>query len=274
MSANSKQPAPKINQWLLRATGKLSAADIPTARLDAELILAHAIKKDRTWLLAHDDETVDYTLANELLQERSQRAPLAYLTGHKEFYGRIFAVNEHVLIPRPDTEEIIEQLKLLKPGKNRRLIDVGTGSGAIAVTAKLEFPDLQIDAVDISPQALAIAKQNADTLQAKVDFYESNLLNEANHTYDFILANLPYVDRAWERSHETDHEPPLALFADDAGLELIKTCIEQSHDKLNPTGYLLLEADPRQFDAIISFAIQHDFEPVRVNDYALTLQRY
>lgn len=274
MSVNSKPPAPKINQWLAVATEKLSAADIPTARLDAELILAYAAQKDRTWLLAHNDESTDYTLANELLDKRLHRIPLAYLTGHKEFYGRNFMVNEHVLIPRPDTEELIEQLKLLTPGKDQRLIDVGTGSGAIAITAKLELPDLQVEAVDISPQALTIAKQNAATLQSEVEFYKSDLLSSAKNTYDFILANLPYVDRIWERSLETDHEPSLALFADDAGLELIKTCIEQAHDKLHSTGYLLLEADPRQFDAIISFALQHQFEPVRVNGYTLTLQRY
>ena len=273
MSVNSKQPALKINQWLTVAAEKLRAADISTAHLDAELILAHALGRNRTWLLAHDSETFNYADADELLQKRIQRIPLAYLTGHKEFYGRDFTVNEHVLIPRPDTEEIIEQLKLLAPHKSQRLIDIGTGSGAIAITAKLEFPDLQVEAVDVSRSALIIAGQNATTHQAKVEFYESNLLGATRNTYNFILANLPYVDQIWKRSTETDYEPPLALFADDAGLALIKKCIEQAHDKLVPSGYLLLEADPRQFDEIIGFAMQHELKPIRINEYVMTLQR-
>lgn len=274
MNASSKQPALKVNQWIAEAAEKLKAADIPTARLDAELILAHTLGRDRTWIIAHGDETADFTEANRLINQRHSRLPLAYLTGHKEFYGRDFAVDEHVLIPRPETEEIIEQLRLLKPRENQRLIDIGTGSGAISITAKLEFPGLQVEAVDVSAQALAVAKRNAGTLHADVDFYESNLLDGTKHSYDFILANLPYVDHIWERSAETEYEPSLALFADDDGLALIKKCIEQARDKLTNDGYLLLEADPRQFDGIISYAMQHGFEPVRVNEYVMTLQHY
>ena len=277
MNANSKLPAPKIEQWLRDATAQLKAADIPTARLDAELILAHVLKKDRTWLIAHSDEPLtDESVLDQaasLLSQRLNRIPLAYLTGHREFYGRNFTVTPDVLIPRPETEEIIEQLKLLGPKPGQRLIDIGAGSGAIAITAALEFPDLNVEAVDVSPSALEIAKQNAGSLHAKVDFYQSDLLANTKHSYNFILANLPYVDRVWERSAETEYEPALALFADDSGLSLIKTCIEQSVHKLTPNGYLLLEADPRQFDEIIAFALQHDFEPVRVNGYTLTLGR-
>lgn len=274
MSVNSKPPALKINQWLNEAADKLGAAGIPSARLDAELILAHALEHDRTWIIAHNDKNADFTEADKLINRRVQRTPLAYLTGHKEFYGRDFTVNEQVLIPRPDTEEIIDQLKQLEPQGNQKLIDVGTGSGAIAITAKLEFPDLYVEAVDVSPEALTVAKANTRLLQADIRLYQSDLLDNARHSYDFILANLPYVDRVWERSLETDHEPSLALFADDDGLELIKKCIEQARNKLTENGYLLLEADPRQFDSIISFALQHGFELVRVNEYAVTLQRY
>jgi release factor glutamine methyltransferase len=274
MSENSKQPAPTINTWLTEAVGQLQTAGISSAQLDAELILAHALGRERTWIIAHrDDELVWGSPANSLLAKRLQRIPLAYLVGRREFYGREFIVNKNVLIPRPETEEMIEQLKLLRPQAGQRLIDVGTGSGAIAITAALEFPGLHVEAVDVSPQALDVVRNNAHSLSAKLDVYESDLLANARHSYDFILANLPYVDQAWERSAETNFEPALALFAEDDGLQLIKRCLQQATSKLNDSGYVLLEADPRQFDDIIAYAKTHGFSPVRINDYVLTLQR-
>lgn len=271
---NSKHLVPKIDQWLQDAAAKLKAAEIPSANLDSELILAHVLGQDRTWIIAHRDETLSSAAkADELLEKRAARVPLAYLTGRKEFYGRDFFVNEHVLIPRPETEEMIEQLKLLHPQPGQQLIDVGTGSGAIAITAALESPDVHVEAVDISPAALQVAQHNATQLAATVDFYESDLLANAKSTYDFILANLPYVDQTWERSLETQFEPSLALFADGYGLDLIKKCIVQATEKLVTGGHILLEADPRQYDEIIAFAMIHGFHPVRLNGFTLTLKR-
>ena len=306
MNANSKQPAPTIKQWLHDAAAQLKAVGIPTARLDAELILSHVLGKSRTWLITHSDEPISDSLllegrafpalrgdtnaplepskpekselseierANRLLDGRLNRTPLAYLSGHKEFYGRRFIVTPDVLIPRPETETMIEQLQALSPQPGQRLIDVGTGSGAIAITVSLEFPGVHVQATDVSQNALIVARQNAAALIANVDFYESHLLASTKNTYDFVLANLPYVDRNWERSPETGHEPALALFAGDNGVGLIKQLIIQSDKKLTPGGYMLLEADPEQHVTIIAFAAQHELKHVRTSDYIVTLQR-
>lgn len=312
MNANSKQPAPTINSWVANATTLLSSAGITTARLDSELILSHVLQTTRTWLIAHQNDNIDNakTLQNadKLLAKRLQRIPLAYLTNHKEFYNRSFFVNESVLIPRPESETIIELLKACieafdedvaerqpnatgaKPRKvaseneeidafNVRLLDVGTGSGCLGITAKLEDSSLSVTVSDISTEALSIARKNARLHGAKpIRYVQSNLLDhwmshENPKKFDIIIANLPYVDRSWQRSPETDHEPALALFADDDGMELIKKCIQQASSLTSVNGYLILEADPEQHDGIVSFGNQHGFTMVRIDGYIVTLQR-
>lgn len=273
MNASSKQPAlVTINHWLAQASTKLNQADVPSAQLDAELILCHALTKDRTWLIAHGDDGVDTTDADSLLERRLKREPIAYIVGTKEFYGRSFTVSPDVLIPRPETETMIEILASLV-FKDARMIDVGTGSGAIAVTAQLEFPELIVEACDISKLALKIARTNAQKLGSSVTFHVSDLLDDISETYDIICANLPYVDTRWEVSIETHFEPDLALFAKDDGLELIHRLIEQTDIKLAPNGFLLLEADPRQHDAIIDFAHSHGFDWYLTREYIVVLQK-
>lgn len=262
-----------INQWLEVATAQLVAASIPSARLDAELLLSHALKKDRPWLIAHPDEVIETSTVDELLKRRVGREPLAYIRGYREFYGRNFVVTPDTLIPRPETETLIELLELLvKPGDS--LIDVGTGSGAIAISAKLEYPQLIVKATDVSEKALGIARKNASALGAEVTFRVSHLLNDLHDTYDIICANLPYVDKAWEVSAETHTEPDLALYAADGGLELIKRLIEQATDHLIPNGYLLLEADPRQHDEILSLAHTRGFDWHQTDGFIVVLQKH
>jgi len=235
--------------------------------------LANALECERVYLHAHGDEAIsDQALqaASANLGQRVQRLPLAYIFGHKEFYGRDFAVTPDVLIPRPETEALIE---LLPTTENLSMIDVGTGSGAIAITAQLERPSWTVTACDIDEDALLVAAHNADALKARVTFRHSNLLTNIDGAFDVIAANLPYVDRNWERSPETDFEPALALFADNHGLALIEKLIEQTPDHLAERGYLLLEADPQQHPAIIAAGQRKSLRHVRTEGYAVLLQR-
>lgn len=246
-----------MNIWLRGAAEDLAMAGIPTALLDAEIILAHTIRKGRTWLHAHNDELLEerrLDIANARLELRKERVPVAYIIGHKEFYGRLFQVNPSVLIPRPESEAIIELLKTTRGNKPGRLLDIGTGSGCLGVTAKLELPQLAVTLSDIDRRALKVAASNAEYLGADVEILQSDLFRMVAGQYDIILANLPYVDRVWERSPETMHEPQLALIAKDGGLAIITRLLEQSPAHLTQNGLLLIEADPAQHPKIIAQA--------------------
>lgn len=271
-----------IDTWIKQSTIELVGAGISTAKLDAELILAHTLRKPKTFLHAHGDEAVSERreeIADSRLQLRLDRVPLAYIIGHKEFYGRRFKVTPAVLIPRPESEAMIEVLKEIIPntaallGDIKRLVDVGTGSGSLGITAKLEFPELDVTLTDISRHALTVARSNAEALQADVTLLKSNLL--ANYIFipDIILANLPYVDESWERSPETEHEPSEALFARDGGLALIKTLLIEASERLPQHGLLLLEADPEQHTRIITDAKKQGLSHLRTVDYCVALKK-
>lgn len=271
-----------IKDWVSDATQQLIAAEITSARLDAEIILAHTIHKPRTYLHAHDDATIDAhyrEIADARLDLRLDRTPVAYIVGHKEFYGRQFKVTTATLIPRPESETIIEILKEVLPSTlslipdKKSLIDVGTGSGCLGISAKLEFPDLDVTLLDISRHALNIAEWNAKKLLAQVKTERGDLLRGQSQHRDIIIANLPYVDASWEVSPETRAEPELALYASRGGLALINQLIPQAEDLLNPGGILLLEADPRQHDAIIRECKTHEFNYVQTRGFIVHATR-
>lgn len=272
-----------ISEWLKQATDELADDLLPSPRLDAEIILSHTIRHPRTYLHAHTDEEVsarDVDIANARIELRRDRVPIAYIIGHKEFYGRRFSVTPATLIPRPESEQLIEMLKDLLPSTamlpgiaSPRLVDIGTGSGCLGVTAKLEFPEYQVALCDISRHALNIAERNAKSLGAEVETFVSDLLASYPYSADIIIANLPYVDKSWDQSPELASEPAEALYADDGGLNIIKRCIEQVASRTKPGAYLLLEADPRQLDAIASYGKTHGFKEVSRSEFAIALQR-
>ena len=260
-----------VNSWLRKS---------PIQRLDSELIIAHILGKERSFLHAHPEYEFSKTELAQIRAATERRAsgePLAYILGYKEFYGRIFKVTKDTLIPRPETEALIIEAISLRP---KSILDVGTGSGCIAVTLSRELPNTSIDAIDISESALAVARENAQKHHAKIAFVQSDLLSNLyeEQKYDLIIANLPYVDKNWtwlgiELSFETES----ALFAEDSGLELIKKIILQAPSHLNSHGHLLLEADQIQHQAIIDFAQKSGyFESVKKADeksaLALVLQ--
>lgn len=273
---------PTISTWLREATKVLKQHDVASARLDAEIILAHTLRKNRTWLHAHSDDNIEPRLrdiADARIDLRSDRVPIAYIIGHKEFYGRRFHVSPRVLVPRPESEELITQLKRIVPlllglaPTQKHLVDVGTGSGVLGITAKLELPELDVLLTDNDRAALSVAKRNAAKLQANVTLLESDLLQKIYRTVDIIIANLPYVDQAWELAPELTYEPESALFADDNGYALIARLITQAVDRLSSGGYLLLEADPRQLTHIALLARHHGLHTQATGRFSLTLQK-
>ena len=202
-----------------------------------------------------------------------------------DFYGRDFIITPDVLIPRPETEMIIDAalnlvgkpyLPGVSPSKAKlpedlTIIDVGTGSGCIAVTLKLEIPSATVVATDISTKALEVAKRNAAKLNAKVEFLESDLMKSVNIKPDLMVANLPYVDRDWDwlDKEALAEEPELALYADEHGLALIRQLIDQAAERAIP--YLILEADPCQHAEIIAYAKTKKYDLAEVRGFALVL---
>ncbi len=226
----------KIQTWLKQAIEQLQLAEITTARLDCLVIIEAILHKSRSWILAHNDYELSDSQVLQLntnLKQRRSHIPLAYVIGSKEFYGRDFLVNTDVLIPRPESEAMVELLKQAITAANAEdsnddtktlvVLDVGTGSGILAITAQLELPETRVVATDISKGALKVAGQNADHLNAPVQFYEANLLDvpEAIRP-DVVLANLPYVPRNLITSEEITKEPSQALFSGVDGLDHYK----------------------------------------------------
>lgn len=282
MSVNSLPLPLAINDWLADATRQLVFAAIPSARLDSELILAHTLRKNRSYLHAHpEEELTDRTveIATTRLVLRLERVPVAYIIGHKEFYGHTFSVTTATLIPRPESEILIELLKKAMPRnasllhETIRLVDVGTGSGALGISAKLLYPELSVTLIDISRHALKIADKNSVDLDAPVTIMQSNLLSHYPFTANFIIANLPYVDPNWQRSPETEHEPAEALFAANGGKALIFELLIQTRDKLANGGFIILEADPEQHPDIIAEAKKYGLLLFEQQDYGLVFEK-
>lgn len=265
-----------INEWISSASASFKTVGIASARLDAEILLAHTLKKTRTYLHAHGDELIPeraHEIADARAALRIDHTPIAYIIGHKEFYGRPFKVTLSTLIPRPESEDIIAMTKNIATTKpTKRIVDVGTGSGCLGISAKLELPDIEVTLTDISRHALMVARANASHLKANVSLIHGDLLSDCPFHIDIIIANLPYVGKDWERSPETNHEPSIALFAEHDGLALIESLIPQAASHLAPQGDLLIEAAPKQHQAIIDYAISHGFDHIKTRGFILHLR--
>ena len=244
--------------WLAGAQKMLAANGIETARLDCLVLLEDALDMERAQLLAHPEhEIAAATLArlNKKIAQRATHLPLAYVRGKANFYGREFIVNRHVLVPRPETEAIIELLKTLALPIRPKIIDVGTGSGCIAITAALEIRGAAVTAYDISIDALDIAKQNAEALKANVAFRHQDLFGGGGIDFDVVLANLPYVPKGFPINQAAGFEPPIAIFSGNDGLSLYKTFWEQLASAGRPR-FVLTESLPSQHHALAIIARQ------------------
>ncbi len=232
-----------IYEWLIDTTTKLNGVDIETARLDSLVLLSDELGRDKSWALGHPEYVLQGSEIKNLstkIAQRQQHTPLAYIRGKAEFYGREFVVNEHVLVPRPESEAIIELLKKLPLARGTTIIDIGTGSGALAITAALEFPAAQVIATDIDTSALEIAQENANRLHKTIRFAQGDLLHAFSDSgietqNAIVLANLPYVPDAYPINLAASHEPSLALFGGTDGLELYeKLCAQLAVLKHKP----------------------------------------
>ncbi len=261
-----------VRALLKHGIDELRRAQVSSYTLAAELLLLHAANLDRTWLYSHPEEILPQAAAENyftLLRRRAAGEPTQHLTGHQEFWGLDFTVTPDVLIPRPETEHLIEvaldrlAVREVRAGRDPRLtgenisiVDVGTGSGCIAIALAKELPPAKIYATDISPNALEIAKQNAARLgfTDRVQFTESNLLQSLpDLTFDLIVSNPPYVGLHEANSlpiEVRDHEPHQALFGGPEGYELYSDLILQAADHLNPQGLLVVELGHNSLPAV------------------------
>jgi len=251
-----------VREQLLGARRRLIRAGIARAALDAEVLLAHVLKRPREWLWAHDDRPLTATQTHRfrhLLAQRSRRVPVAYLTGVKEFFGEPIRVNRSVLVPRPDTEILVEAgLRFLqdRPGA-RDVIDLGTGSGAIAIAVSRHCSRARVQALDNDDLALKVARANvrARRMSGRVQVRRSDLFHRARPA-DLVLSNLPYLSEAARRRLPEDvrHEPKRALNGGTDGLRLIRRALADAPRMLRSGGAMVIECDPRQARSVVRLA--------------------
>jgi release factor glutamine methyltransferase len=241
----------ELKTALEHAVGVLTSRDVASPRLAAEVLLMHTLECDRAHLYAHPERVLTPDEMNEyhsFVHERASGKPTQYITGHQEFWGMDFLVTEAVLIPRPETEHSVEAvLDLARADLSiKKIIDVGTGSGCIALAIAKELPDREIHASDISEVALAIARENAERLGLeRVQFQKTDLLRGAKPgSYDLIVSNPPYVGKNEPEKVQQivrDWEPEVAVFGGATGLEVYERLVPQAMDTLRPGGWLLME---------------------------------
>ncbi len=273
----------QLSAWLAAAQKQLEAAGIATARLDTLVLLEDAANKPRAWLLAHPDYELPDELIDRLasqLKRRAKHNPLAYIRQKIEFYGREFYVTEAVLVPRPESETMIELLKKLAPGiipkidssadsRTVTLMDVGTGSGALAVTAALELPGLQVHACDLDPQALEVARKNAHQHKVVITFSAADLLSSPTQNLDIILANLPYVPDSHAINAAAMQEPAMAIFGGPDGLDLYRRMFTQAASMPEPPQLILTESLPPQHNSLVTIAADLGYQLTDQEDFIL-----
>ncbi|HEX2835922.1 MAG TPA: peptide chain release factor N(5)-glutamine methyltransferase [Thermoanaerobaculia bacterium] len=223
---------------------------------DVDLLLSDLLGRTPAWLFAHGDEPIDPAPLLPLLARRYAGEPLQYIRGTTEFYSRTFAVDDRVLIPRPETELLVEAA-LERAPRNGRLIDIGAGSGCIAITIERERPDLFVVSVDRSVAALAVAAKNRRALESRVRLASSDLLSSIRGSFDVIVSNPPYVPLGEYEQLAIEvriHEPRMALTPGPSGTELIEPLLDQTHALLAPHGHVLLEVGYGQEEAIRTIA--------------------
>jgi release factor glutamine methyltransferase len=234
----------------------------PTSELDTYLIIEYVLGLNKLEAIMHQDDTIlprEIEAIQECIQERLKHKPIAYIIGHKEFYGREFVVNEHVLIPRPETEAIIDITKNILSNISHPIIwEIGTGSGCIAITLAIEMPNTDIYASDISSSALQIAQNNAILITGKQDLitcFEGDLLDAfpQNSEANLIIANLPYLDQNQYTDDSLLYEPDLALYSNNHGLEHYIRLIQDIKSRFIVYPKILIEINPEQVSPLQNF---------------------
>ena len=250
--------------------------NVENPRLNAEHLLAHVLGRKRIELYLEFERVLtesELVPLRDLVKRRGQGEPLQHLLGNVEFCGSIFLCDKRAMVPRPETEELVEFLKSEIRNPKSEILDVGTGSGVIALSLAAEFPEAQILAVDISDAALALAQENAARLNLadRVRFLKSNLLENVEGTFDLIVANPPYVSTQARDtlSREVLHDPAIAVFASGRGDELIRELIAQGPSRLRLGGMLALEIGIGQSEAVFSALAEENYRDIySKNDYS------
>jgi release factor glutamine methyltransferase len=273
-----------LREALQSAITRLTDERVPSPRLNAEILLMFTLNCDRAHLYAHPERELtaeEQSRYDEALAQRSKGVPAQYITGHQEFWGLDLIVSPAVLIPRPETEHLIEiVLPLARPMKAPKIADVGTGSGAIALALAKELPNAEIHATDNSPAALEIAEANAARLQLEFTsknhypprrrffFHDTDLLNGLDPaTFDFVVSNPPYVGLSEEDEVQLEvrkFEPRSAVFAGPTGLEVIEKLIPAAHATLKSGGYLIMEISGTIAEAVR--ALLSDWEDITISN--------
>jgi release factor glutamine methyltransferase len=272
-----KTPLPTVRQLLtvnakrLQPKSIVCQADRDLGWFEAEVLLAHALRRDRAWLIAHEDEPVRTASARRFkmfVTRRAKHEPVAYILGEKDFFGRTFRVSKWTLIPRPETELLVELAKThVRSNEDVIILDVGTGSGAVAVTLAIELPQCDVIATDVSTKAIKVADGNAQRFEVddrmrilKADLLDANVIRLIKRTHDaslIIVANLPYLPSSDKRKLEPDvvkFEPGNALFAGADGLAVITRFLKQlASSGLKPRASFL-EFDPPQSKKLLALA--------------------
>lgn len=257
-----------IEQWLRQTEEKLKKVGIGSAYLDSLILLEDELGKDRAYILAHPEiELSEDQLATieKKLKRRLNHEPMAYIRGFSEFYGRKFLIDRRVLEPRPESETMIELL--LELPKPKSVADIGTGSGALAITAKLELPNIKILATEIDESALEVAKQNAKKFKVKIDFYLGDLLAPLNNSSEVLLANLPYVPDGWKINEAAAMEPRVAIFGGKDGLDLYRRLFEEIKSLDNKPKFILTESLPPQHESLSQVASKYGYRLKQSSDF-------
>jgi release factor glutamine methyltransferase len=264
-----------VLEVLTAATGYLKDHGVEHPRLNAEHLLAHVLGKKRLDLYLEFDRSLseaERAPFRRLIRDRATRKPLQHLLGTAEFFGRAFGSDRRALVPRPETEQLVELVihHLASGPAEVRILDVGTGSGVIAITLALEFPRATVWATDVSGEALTLARENAIRHSVAVNFHQANLFPPVVDRFECIVANLPYIvsEELPGLQREVQHDPPAALDGGPDGLCHIRRLIESAPERLTPSGFLALELGEGQAEIVSSELTALGYEEVRTwKDY-------
>jgi release factor glutamine methyltransferase len=265
----------QLKQALASAVVELESADAGSTRLNAETLLMFVLGVNRAYLYAHPERELtsqEQATYNDLIAQRSTGMPSQYITGHQEFWGLDFVVSPAVLIPRPETEHLVETvLALAREAPHSKIVDVGTGSGCIALALVSELKDAEVFGVDLSADALEIARANAARLRMddRVKFLQSNVLEALAevHDFDFVVSNPPYVGKSEADKVQRsvfEFEPRMAVFSGESGLDVIRPLIEQAHGALKTGGWLAMEIGYSMRDMVLDLHCPTMWEDIRV----------
>ena len=267
------------NKWLKDAAGLLNQAGIATARLDCLILLEDITDIDRAVLLAEPEQIINpvYLLKlNSQIKQRALHTPLAYIRGRTEFYGREFLINHFVLEPRPESETIIDMLTQLPNVKNSTIVDIGTGSGALAITAKLEIPEAKVFATDIDSHCLSITRRNAKSLGVRLKLLQGNLLDplaDLSKLSLILLCNLPYVPNSFQINPAALQEPRHAIFGGTDGLDIYRSLFTQLQTFSGSPIIVLTESMPPQHNELSVIARDNGYVLQKTEDFIQLFRR-